>query len=327
MYQFGTDETAVLAMLFVAVFLLLQAFVLPVFGENRKIKRRMKARLRGMRSEGNRAGRAPALREKYLRDLSPVERRLEALPGMASLQALIEQAGSQMPAYRLVLLSVTLFFIGAGAAFTATGKIPLALLLGTMASAVPGLKMKMNRAKRLARFEEQFADALTVMGRSLRAGHPFSEALHMVSEEMPEPVGAEFSIMFSEINYGGAPRDALLGLLERVPSVPVMAFVSSVLIQQETGGNLAELLDKLAEIVRSRFRFQRRLRTLTAQGKMAAWVLSLLPFFLAGALTVVNPTYMPMMTKDPTGRTLVVAFFVLVVIGILWITRIVRIDV
>jgi len=327
MAQFGSDETIVLAMLFIAMFLLVQAFVLPAFGENRQVKRRMKARLRGMRSEARGRGRAFALREKYLRDLSPLERRLESLPGMAGLEALIEQAGSQMPAYRLVLLSAGLFAAGVGGTFALTGKAPLALLSGALAGLLPLMKMKVARAKRLARFEQQFADALTVMARSLRAGHPFSEALHMVAEESPEPMGPEFATMFSEINYGGSPREALLGLLERVPSVPVMAFVSSVLIQQETGGNLAELLDKLAEVVRSRFRFQRRLRTLTAQGKMSAWVLSLLPFILAAGLTLVNPDYMPMLTKDPAGRMLIVAFFGLVVLGILWINRIVRIDV
>jgi tight adherence protein B len=327
MGQFGSDEAAVLAMLFVAVFLLMQAFVLPVFGENRQVKRRMKARLRGMRAEGRAAGRASALREKYLRELSPLEQRLEALPGMPSLEALIEQAGSRMPAYRLVLISVALFAVCAGGAFAMTGNIAIALIVGALAGAAPFLKIRLARTKRLAKFEEQFADALTVMARSLRAGHPFSEALHMVAEEMPEPMGPEFGIMFSEINYGGAPRDALLGLLERVPSVAVMAFVSSVLIQQETGGNLAELMDKLAEVVRARFRFQRRLRTLTAQGKMSAWILSLLPFVLAAGLSVVSPNYLPMLTKDPTGRTFIVAFFVLVVLGILWIGRMVRLDV
>jgi tight adherence protein B len=287
----------------------------------------MKARLKGMRSEGKRSAHGGLLREKYLRDLSPFEQRLESLPGMAALAALIEQAGSQFPAYRLVLLSAATFAFGVGVGFAVSGKIVLALVIGILGGAAPVIKIKAKKARRISSFEEQFADALTVMARSLRAGHPFSEAVRMVAREMHEPVGAEFGTMFTEINYGGASRDALLGLLERVPSVPVMAFVTSVLIQQETGGNLAELLEKLAATVRDRFRFQRRLRTLTAQGRMAAWILSLMPFFLAGVLSLVSPTYMPLLTKDPDGRMLIVGFFCLVVIGILWIGRVVRIDV
>jgi len=122
-------------------------------------------------------------------------------------------------------------------------------------------------------------------------------------------------------------RSAMLGMLERVPSVTVMVFTTSVLIQKESGGNLAELLDGLAAVVRDRFRFQRKVRTLSAQGRMAAWILSLLPFVLAGVLTLVSPNFLPMLTQDPVGRQMVAASFFMIVVGILWMRRIVRIDV
>ncbi len=327
MNQFGSDETIVIAMIFTAIFLLVNAFILPTFGENRKVKRRMKARLRGMRAEGRASAQGQLLRREHLRELSALEQRLELLPGMGALEVLIDQAGSRIPAYRLLLLSLALFGIAAAIALGTLGNPMAALLLGAGAGAFPILRMKIRRTKRQTQFEEQFPEALMVMMRSLRAGHPLSEAMHMVAEEMPEPMGREFGTMFAEINYGGETRDSLLGLLERMPTVPVMAFVSSVLIQQETGGNLAELLDKLAGVMRERFRFNRRLRTLTAQGRLAAWILSLLPFFLAGVLSVTTPEYLPLLTKDPTGRQLITAFFAVMVLGVLWISRIVRIDV
>jgi tight adherence protein B len=143
---------------------------------------------------------------------------------------------------------------------------------------------------------------------------------------MKEPAGKEFGIVFTEINYGGDARSALLGLLERVPSVAVMAMVTSVLIQRETGGNLAEVLDKLSGVVRERFRFQRSVRTLSADGRLSGWIMTLLPFFMAGLLTAINPDYIPMMTQDPTGRKLVMGAFGLL-IAASWLRRIVNIDV
>jgi tight adherence protein B len=201
------------------------------------------------------------------------------------------------------------------------------LLMAALAGAVPILRLKRRRAKRLARFEEQLPDALTVAARALRAGLPFNEAIKLVSQEVKEPVGTEFGIVFSEINYGGDARTALLGLQERVPSVTVMAMVTSVLIQRETGGNLAELLDNLSDVLRKRFRFQRSVRTLSSEGRTTAWILSLLPFVLAAVISLINPDFLPMLTEDPAGRKLVMMAFGLMTVGILWLSRIVRIDV
>ncbi|MEA3277441.1 MAG: type II secretion system F family protein, partial [Pseudomonadota bacterium] len=229
--------------------------------------------------------------------------------------------------YRFLLLSsgtaitmalVAAYFLGWGIG---------TLLISALGLVAPFLLLKRKRERRLAKFEEQLPDALTIAARALRAGLPFTEALHLVSEEMQEPISKEFGAVFTEINYGGDVRSALLGILERVPSVAVMAMVSSILIQRETGGNLAEILDKISGVVRQRFRFQRTLRTLTAEGRLSAWILSLLPFFMVSALALINPDFVPMLTKDPSGREMVLAAFALMVLGILWLRRIVRIDV
>lgn len=321
-----SDEMIVIGMIFIAAFLLIQSFLVPAFGENRKVQKRLKQRLRTISAEAQAHGQISLVRRKYLRELGPLERALESLPGMGRIEQLVEQAGRETPAYRVVIQSLCL----GGMAGVAGGHLlplPIAVLLGLGVAYLPFLRLTVARSRRLARFEEQLPDALIIMGRALRAGHPFSDSMHLVAEEMAEPIAGEFRTTFMEINYGGDVRSAMLGLLRRVQSVTVMIFVTSVLIQKETGGNLAELLDGLAAVVRDRFRFHRKVRTLSAQGRMAAWILSLLPFVLAGVLTLVAPNFIPMLTQDPVGRQLVVAAFVMIVIGILWMRRIVRIEV
>jgi tight adherence protein B len=322
-----SDQVIFVGMVFVAVFLLAQAFVVPTFGENRQVRNRMRQRLQAMARDNESQAPVSLVRRQYLRELSAPERWLESLPGMQKLAQLIEQAGRETPAYRVVGGTLLLGAGVAVAAVLATGRLIPGLLLGAAALPVPLIRLSMARTRRMALFEEQLPDALTIMARALRSGHPFSGALHLVSEELQDPVAREFGATFTEINYGGDVRAALRALLERMPSVTVMAFVTSVLIQKETGGNLAELLERLAAVVRERFRFHRKLRTLSAEGRLAAWILSLMPFVLAMVLSVVNPDLLPMMTTDPTGRNLVAGAFVLLVIGVLWLRRIVRIDV
>ncbi|QOR38329.1 type II secretion system F family protein [Billgrantia diversa] len=321
-----SDEIIVVGMIFIAVFLLMQSFLVPAFGENRQAQKRLKKRLRAINSDAQQ-GTATLIQSKYLRELSPLERLLERLPGMERLHQLIEQAGQETPAYRVVLYSVCLGGVSGVAGYLLLPQPLLGVLLGLGVAAFPFMRLTRARKRRLARFEEQLPDALIIMARALRAGHPFSDAMQLVAEELADPVASEFRIAFMEINYGGDVRGSLLGLLRRVQSVTVMIFVTSVLIQKETGGNLAELLDNLAAVVRERFRFQRKVRTLSAEGRMAGWILSLLPFALGGILMLINPEFIPMLTEDPLGRQLVVVAFVMVVIGILWLRKIVRVEV
>ncbi|KXS37903.1 MAG: tight adherence protein B [Halomonadaceae bacterium T82-2] len=320
-----SDQAIVVIMVAVAVFLLAQSFMVPAFGENRQARKRLKKRLRAVADTPERRERLALLHNR--RQPSSLERTLGALPGMRRLERLIEQAGRETPAYRLVLISLSLGVI-AGILLAKLSTFPLLIAIGGgVAGALPLLKLLRERNRRLAKFEEQLPDALVIMARALRAGHPFNDAMKLVAEEMPEPIGPEFRITFMEINYGGDIRLALEGLLERIGSVTVMVFVTSVLIQRETGGNLAELVDGLATVIRERFRFHRKLKTLSAEGRLAAWILSLLPFGLAGVLSVASPDFLPTLTKDPIGRQMVMAAFVMVIAGILWIRRIVRIEV
>jgi tight adherence protein B len=246
-----------LGLVFLTIFLLSQGLVVPVFGEGGKMRKRLKQRLATLDAESADDPIASLLREKYLRDLAPWERSLESLPFMHPLRQMIEQAGYKILAYRVVAISTVLT------------RMPLAGLAAFFAGfAAPLLKIWKARNDRMAQFEEQLPDAIDAMRRALKAGHPFSATLKLVAEDMEDPIAYEFEQTFADINYGNDARPAMLGLLARVPSVTVMALVTSILVQKETGGNIAEILGEISKVIRSRFRFYRRVRTLSAEGRL-----------------------------------------------------------
>lgn len=318
---------AFLGMVFVAVFLLSQGLVVPVFGEASKVRKRIRARLNLLEHSSNLPNMQTVLRQKYLKRLSPLEAALEQLPFMERLAQVIEQGGHEYRAYRVLLLGVVLAVV-AGLGLWLLLKIWwAALLLALVVFWVPMLKVSSDRARRFAAFEEGLPDALDAMCRALRAGHPFNETLRLVAEEHKGPVAHEFGLTFADINYGNDVRRAMLGLLERMPSMTVMMLVTSILIHRDTGGNLTEVLERLASLIRGRFRFQRKVKTLSAEGRMSAWVLVAIPFVLSAAIMLTSPTYLPMLIKEPLGQKLVMAAFVAMLLGILWIRRIIRIQV
>lgn len=316
-----------LAMTFTAVFLLAQGLVVPVFGEARRMRKRLQARLNTVAAAGAHEELVSLLREKYLRELSPLARSLESLPGMEWLARLIEQSGRAVPAYGVVLMALALAAAGAFGGWSMTRFWQVSALLGVVGFALPFLKITHDRARRIGRFEEQLPDALDIIKRALKAGHPFSQTLKLVVEDMDGPVRSEFEHVFSEISYGGDARRAMLGLLERIPCVSVMAFVTAVLIQKETGGNLAETLERISAVIRSRFKFYRRVRTLSAEGRLSAWILILVPFVLFAVISITTPDYLPMLLKDPRGPKLITAASVLAAVGIAWIRRLIRLEV
>ena len=316
-----------LGMVFVAVFLLINSLIVPAFGAERQQLRRLRKRMTQIVDEFDESAGLSLLREKQLRTLSPLERSIMGLPGMATLHQAMVQVGYSMPAYRLVLLS-----LGLGAAAGIAGYLfmqqPLVSLAGAaVAGYLPIMMVLRKRDQQLAKFEEQLPEALDVITRALKAGHPFTESLQLVAEEMEGPVAKQFGMTFNDINYGTDIRAAFLYLLERVPSMSLMTAINSVLIQRETGGNLAEILEKNSQVVRGRFRFQRRVRTLSAEGRMSAWVLTLIPFGLFALLMLTSPDYLPVLVKDPRGPSLIAMAFFMMAVGIYWMRRIIRIDV
>jgi tight adherence protein B len=309
-----------------AVFLLSQLILVPSFGTKSVESRKIKERLRKV-TEAGLNGEKSLVRQKYLRELSFLERTLESLPGAETIEDLLEQAGKDYHAYRVILAMIAFTLVAGIAALYFTGNIFATLIAALIAGALPFLKLKSDRQKRLELFEEQLPEALDMMSRALRAGYPFNEAMHYIAQEMQDPIAKEFRITFEEINYGRDVRQAFNYMLMRVPSTNLIAATTAILIQRETGGNLAELLDKIADILRKRFRFQRRVKTITAENRMSAWVLSLLPFAVFLAIALRSPEYVKPLFDTDMGNTILGIGLVLQVIGSLWVRKQINFDI
>ena len=314
-------------MVFAAAFLLSQGMIVPVFGERRRARQRLQKRLANLSDSSGKPTVRTLVRERYLQDLRPFERRLESLRLNEWLSRAIEQSGHKILAYRLVLLSIALAVIGGVVGWVLTRSLLTALVVAVIAGYLPFIKIFRDRTKQLEKFDEQLPDAIDIMRRAMQAGHPFSETLNLVAEDMEDPVSREFAITFADINYGNDVRRAMLGLLQRIPTVTVMALVTAILLQKETGGNLTENLENIGKVIRARYRFQRKVRTLSAEGRASAWVLALVPLGLFGVVSVTTPSYLPILLEEPVGQKMIGWAAVLALLGILWMRRIIRIDV
>lgn len=323
----STGLLVFLGLVFAAVFLLAQGLIVPVFGESARTRRLLQQRLRKIQADGEQHELSSLLREKYLNQLSPTERWLESLPAMERLARVIEQAGHSMLAHRLVLLSVFCGVIAAVCGWSFSRLAFVGLGAAALGTSLPFLKITRDRKKRFAQLDEQLPDAIDVMKRAMRAGHPFNSALNLVAEDMSDPIAREFQLAFADINYGNDLRRALLGLLLRVPSVSMMAVVTAVLVQKETGGNLAEIFEQIARVIRGRFRFHRKVRTLSAEGRLSAWILALVPLVLFAVIWVTTPSYLPVLLENPAGQKLLIVAAVAGVLGILWMRKIIRVEV
>lgn len=246
------------------------------------------------------------------------------------MEAEIQHAGLTTSVSTVLIQVVVLAAIGAvvGAKmnwlmFPGLSAAGLAFLLGI----VPYANIRRQKNKRLGAFEEQFPEGLEFLARAMRAGHAFSMSLEMLSEESPQPLGNEFRKVFNEHNLGLPIETALTNLTERVPLLDVKFFVSSVLLQRETGGNLAEILTKLAFVMRERFKLKGAVKAASAHGRITGSILTLMPVALAFGLLFIAPGYLQSMANDPTGRIMIAAVVVMVIIGHFVIKKIVAIKV
>jgi tight adherence protein B len=217
--------------------------------------------------------------------------------------------------------------IGFVLAMMFTGQAAAALLAGVAGAVAPVAWLKNKVSRRLKRFEEQFPEALDLLSRAIRAGHAFQTAMGMVADELPAPVGPEFRKTFDQQNFGLPLKEALNELAERVSLLDVRFFVTAVLIQRDTGGNLAEILDNLAHVVRERFKVLRQVRVHTAHGRFTGYVLLALPAFLACALMFINPEHMGLLFKERMGQMMVIAAIIMQAIGYFWIRQVIKIEV
>jgi tight adherence protein B len=202
----------------------------------------------------------------------------------------------------------------------------LALVVAVLASTAPYFYVRHKRNQRIWKFEEQFPEAIDLIARALRAGHAFTTSLAMVADEVPAPVGSEFRLLYDRQNYGMPLTEAMKDFADRVPLLDARFFVTAVLMQRETGGNLAEVLDNLAAVIRDRFQVKRQVRVLTAHGRITGWILAGLPPALALALFIMTPSHLQMLIEDPLGVQMIIGAVVLQIVGTLTIRKLVQVP-
>lgn len=317
---------------FALTFLIVMVIVLGVWmvanGDNKQevVRRRMEA-VRKAERRGDVSLGLKLARDEMLSSVPAVHRLMQHWQWSVRLQERIAQAGLKMKAGKLILMSACL---GLGT-FLLLGlfypQFWVGLILGIAVTFVPYGVVSYLRQKRLQQFEEKFPEALDLLGRAVRAGHAFTTGLEMIARESPDPIASEFRTTFEEQNFGLPLRDALLNMTERIPSIDVRFFVTALLIQKETGGNLAEILDSLARVIRDRFRIYREVRVRTAQGRLTAGILIALPVFMMIVLMILNPTYMRVLFQDPKGSVILAVAGIMQVIGSLLIWKIIHIEV
>ena len=251
----------------------------------------------------------------------------DRLVAESRLQRLIEQSGVNITPSGMLLISVGVAALCALVGYLSTSRALIPMLTGGLGFAAPTVWLIRRRVTRLRKFEEQFPEALDLLSRAIRAGHAFQTAMGMVADELPQPVGPEFRKTFDRQNFGLPLRDALNEMMERVSLLDVRFFVTAVLIQRETGGNLAEILDNLASVVRERFKILRQVRVHTAHGRFTGYVLLALPAFLGVALVIINPELMRLLFQERMGHMLLAGAMVLQTVGFFWIRHVIKIEV
>lgn len=317
-----------ISMIFIAIVLLLEGLYLlwntykgP---EAARIEKRLQAISAGWEDSN---GQHNLIKERLLSDSPALERVLMEIPRIHSLDRLLVQSGMQLSVSSF--LGYTCISATGGMAIAALFNLHFTFTLLSLAAAgsIPFLLVLSERHKRLLKIEEQLPDAIDLMARALKAGHAFSGALQMVASESADPIASEFRTTFDEINYGISMQDALMNLSTRIPSTDLRYLVIAVLIQRESGGNLAELLENISGLIRARLKLLGTIRVLSAEGRLSAWILGCLPFAMALVINIVNPGYLNVLFTDPLGHLLIGGSLTMMVTGIIAMWRIIKIRV
>src|SRR5215510_250526 len=311
-----------------ALFLVLGAYLFATHGTDQKRSRLQKRLSEALLHSAHTEDIEVVLaRNELMSEIPWMNQMLINLQATLHLKRMLDQADLHITPSRLMMFSFMAGMLGLLATSVLTIFIPIMILAGLVCASIPFLHVWYKRKKRFDAFLEQLPDALDLVARALSAGHAFSESLHMVSTEMPEPLATEFRKTYEEQNLGLSLKLALENLTERMPLLDLKMCVTAVLIQRETGGNLAEILEKVAYTIRERFRIMGDLKTLTTSSRMSAWLLCALPIFVALAVTVMNPDYMSVLWKDPRGHYLIAAAMTMQISGMLIVRKILKIKI
>lgn len=271
------------------------------------------------------AKRPPVQAWHWLSTSPELERWLAKLPRIQDYDRFLQQTGWPLTVAQAIMASLTLATMAALASVLVGSDGVLALAMALLAAGLVQALLVWQRFRRTRQLEQQLPDALDLIARSMQAGHAFTSALQIAARESPAPMGTELSGVFNAIQYGAAVQDALAQWAGRVAGEDVRIFVTGVRIQTETGGNLAELMHQTAALIRERQKLRGSIRVLSAEGRISALILTLLPFVLAGLMTALNPQFMARLWYDPQGQKLVAGALLLMLVGILWMWRLVRI--
>ncbi|NHZ33689.1 type II secretion system F family protein [Massilia rubra] len=315
-------------MVFIAVMLLLEGLFLLWRTYRGPQARKTEQRLNALAAAGERRARSHLLRERMMSELPPFQRLLLRLPRAHQLDRYLLQANLEWSVATLLLACAAL---GAAGYLLLTAVLRQPFLAGAVAAAVlawlPLAYVQRRRRRRLNKLEQQLPDALDLLARALRAGHAFGASLKMIGDEMADPIAAEFRLVHDEINFGVSLEQALGNLSVRAPVTDLRYFVVAVLIQRDSGGNLTEVLGNLSRLIRQRLKLFWHVRVLSAEGRLSAWLLSLLPFAIGALMSVFNPEFMSPLWNDPLGQDLVRCMLVSMLFGILLLRQIIHIRV
>ncbi len=320
--------TAFAVLLFAAVILMIEGAWLWWSSTHGSGARRIARRLRLMAARGEGGGeRLTILKQRRYSQWPALERHLRQLPQLALLDRLLMQAG--VPWSVAQFLGCSLALLAAGVVLPQLWRWPVPGVLAALLAALllPGGALLRWRSARLHKIEQQLPEAADFVGRALRAGHSFANVLQMVGDELPEPLAGEFKAAYEEINYGVPMNEALHNLALRIPLTDLRYLVIAVLIQRESGGNLAEILGNISRMIRARLKLLGQVRVMSAEGRLSAWVLGLLPVVVALAMSVLNPQYISVLWSDPTGIELLWYAGAAAVAGVVWMRSVIHIRV
>jgi tight adherence protein B len=314
--------------MFAAVILSIEGVYLWWVSTHGSAAQRITRRLQLMSGSAHRsAERISILKQRRFSRHDLVDRLLHHVPAVHRVDQLLVQSGSKW--------SVGVFLLWSGGAMlfgslmASRWPLPLAVrfAIALLCALIPLVLVRRERTRRLVRIEEQLPDAADFIARALRAGHSFTNVLQIVGNELAEPLSGEFRTVREEINYGVPMGEALHNMAARIPLTDLRYLIIAVLIQRETGGNLAEILSNISSIIRARLKLLAQVRVLSAEGRMSAWILGVLPFAVAGMMLLLNPEYITLLWTDPVGVKLLYVAMGMIVIGVFWLRKTIRIRV
>jgi tight adherence protein B len=292
--------------------------------QRKKIRKRLRKHVYIEQGGG---GGTEILKSRVYSDIPFLNQLIKIIPGIHSLDNLVIQANAKGSFSVYILTALIIGITGLFITNTLIRNLPFATLLSVMLSSLPFIYLTHLKRKRTKKFKKQFPDGLDLIARALKAGHAFSGGMQLAADEFEDPLGPEFAEALEEINFGISVSDALKNMAQRIDCIEVRYFVVGVILQRETGGNLAELIQTLAMLIREKIKFQGKVRTLSAEGRLSGIVLACLPIVFVGIVASLHPSFFLPLITDPIGKILIVAALVLTIIGAFIIKEMVTIEV